>query len=82
MYYSWRNKGGLKCKGQLSVQKREGQSVREKILGTSMLALAEETATLEKETIDWVFFIQRLVLWTGLTIFLANDFHFYFCCII
>lgn len=29
--------------------RREGQSVREKILGTNMLALVEETATLEKE---------------------------------
>lgn len=30
MYYSWRNRGGLKCKGQLGVQKREGQSERGK----------------------------------------------------
>lgn len=30
-----------------------------------MLALAEETATLEKEEVDWVFFIQKLDLGQG-----------------
>lgn len=44
IYYIWKNWSGLKCKGQLSVQRRGEQNVRDKQAG--------ETVTRVKEMMD------------------------------
>lgn len=57
------------------------------MLGTNMLAVAEETATPEKEVMDWFLFRGGFLdradhLSSQSLISPAKVFHFYFCCLI